>query len=342
MSLTVAFPVPHFANIGKTNALEALYDFVKEDLKLVNKVILEEMRSGVPLIPNLAGHLIHAGGKRLRPSLTIACVQLAGYQGQDHIPLAACVEFIHTATLLHDDVIDESHLRRGKASANALWGNKASVLVGDFLFSRAFELMVSVGSFEILQLLSKTSSTIVEGEVLQLVSTNDITTSEINYLNIIKAKTAQLFSAACHIGGIIAKCSEQQKEALATFGHNLGIAFQLIDDVLDYYGKESQLGKTPGDDFQEGKVTLPVILAFNQGDADEKDFWTRTLGQLNQTDQDFNLAIEYLKKHNIFSQIVERAILFSEKASHSLRVFPESSLRQLLLNVADFCVYRLA
>ncbi|MBL0942057.1 MAG: polyprenyl synthetase family protein [Alphaproteobacteria bacterium] len=328
--------------IDEVNALEALHNFVKDDLNLVDKVIIREMTSQVPLIRDLAGYLIHAGGKRLRPMLTIACAQLAGYQGQRHIPLAACVEFIHTATLLHDDVIDESNLRRGIASANALWGNKASVLVGDFLFSRAFELIVADGSFEVLKILSEASSTIVEGEVLQLLTANNTATTETGYFNVIKAKTAQLFEAACHIGGVMAECTAYQKQALAAFGHNLGIVFQLIDDGLDYYGTESQLGKTPGDDFREGKVTLPVILAFTQGNADEKKFWERTLGQLDQTDQDLNLAIQYLKKYNVFSRIIEKAKSFSKRAKESLMVFPESSLRKLLLNVADFCVYRLS
>jgi octaprenyl-diphosphate synthase len=342
MSHTAASHVPCIPKTSAITALEALYNYVKDDLNLVNNVILQEMASQIPLIPNLAGHLIHAGGKRLRPILTIACAQLAGYQGPRHIPLAACVEFIHTATLLHDDVIDESNLRRGIASANALWGNKASVLVGDFLFSRAFELMVADGSFEVLKILSKASSTIVEGEVLQLITANDITTTETDYLNVIEAKTAQLFAAACHIGGVMAKCTNQQKEALAAFGRNLGIAFQLIDDVLDYYGEESQLGKTPGDDFREGKVTLPVILAFTQADAEEKKFWDRTLGKLEQEDQDFSLAIRYLKKHNVFPEIIEKTKLFSKNPRDSLIVFPDSPLKKLLLNVADFCIYRLS
>lgn len=341
MSQTAAFKAPFPHNVIRVSALEDLYNFLEDDIKLVNEVIMQKMASQVSLIPSLAGHLIHAGGKRLRPILTLACTKLAGYQGTRQIPLAACVEFIHTATLLHDDVIDESGLRRGIASANALWGNKASVLVGDFLFSRAFELMVADGSLEILEILSKAASTIVEGEVLQLVTANDTATTEQDYLNVIQAKTAHLFAAACHIGGVMANCGTEQKTALATFGHNLGITFQLIDDALDYCGEQTQLGKMPGDDFREGKITLPVVLAIMQGNPSEKDFWQRTLSALDQAPGDFNLAVQHLKKYNIFSQITEKATLFSRKASAALMIFPESPLRQQLLNVAEFCVHRL-
>ena len=242
-------------------SLETIHGLVLEDLKRVNQVIVDHMQSPVTLIPQLAGHLVAAGGKRLRPVLTLAAAKLCGYDGQRHIPLAACVEFIHTATLLHDDVVDESMLRRGRDSANALWGNQPSVLVGDFLFARAFELMVADGSLKVLKILSKASSVIAEGEVLQLMTTNDTATSEEAYLEVIRAKTATLFAAAAQIGAVVADRPKVEEEALESYGMNLGIAFQLIDDVLDYSAVQAELGKTVGDDFREGKISLPVVLA---------------------------------------------------------------------------------
>ncbi|NJM93119.1 MAG: polyprenyl synthetase family protein, partial [Rhodospirillaceae bacterium] len=230
------------------------------------------MQSPVALIPQLAGHIIAAGGKRLRPMLTLAAAQICGYQGLGHIRLATAVEFIHTATLLHDDVVDESDLRRGETSANVLWGNKASVLVGDFLFSRAFQLMVADGSLRILEILCGASAKIAEGEVLQLMTSNDTATTEQAYLEVIKGKTAILFSAACEVGAVLADRPKREQESLASFGLNLGIAFQLIDDALDYSAKQEALGKKIGDDFREGKITLPVILAFLRGEETEREF----------------------------------------------------------------------
>ena len=288
-------------------SLETIHGLVLEDLKRVNQVIVDHMQSPVTLIPQLAGHLVAAGGKRLRPVLTLAAAKLCGYDGQRHIPLAACVEFIHTATLLHDDVVDESMLRRGRDSANALWGNQPSVLVGDFLFARAFELMVADGSLKVLKILSKASSVIAEGEVLQLMTTNDTATSEEAYLEVIRAKTATLFAAAAQIGAVVADRPKVEEEALESYGMNLGIAFQLIDDVLDYSAVQAELGKTVGDDFREGKISLPVVLAWRRGSAEERDFWRRTLEKLEQTDGDLEKAIGLMEKRGALHDTVERA-----------------------------------
>ena len=256
---------------AKSKALDALVDLVEDDLKAVNRTIIARMNSPVALIPQLAGHVVAAGGKRLRPLLTLAATKLCGYLGERHIRLATCVEFIHTATLLHDDVVDDSALRRGQSSANAIWGNQSSVLVGDFLFSRAFELMIEDGSLKVLQILSRASSVIAEGEVHQLLTSNDTETSEAQYLEVIQAKTAELFAAAARIGAVVAERPDVEEEALRVYGLNLGIAFQLIDDVLDYSARQQELGKTVGDDFREGKITLPVILAFRRGDDGERE-----------------------------------------------------------------------
>src|SRR5690242_6312919 len=247
---------------ARAPSLDPLTELVRHDLGAVNALILERMQSTVALIPQLAGHIIAAGGKRLRPMLTLATARLCGYRGgRRHVALAAAVEFIHTATLLHDDVVDASDLRRGLATANAVWGNKPSVLVGDFLFSRAFQLMVEDGSLKVLDILSSASAVIAEGEVLQLVTSNDTETTEESYLAVIQAKTAQLFAAASRIGAVLADRPSAEEQALEAYGRSLGIAFQLVDDMLDYSAEQAELGKTVGDDFREGKITLPVVLA---------------------------------------------------------------------------------
>ena len=272
----------------KAPSLEPLLALCADDMVRVDREILARMRSPVALIPELANHLVGAGGKRMRPLLTVAAARLCGYAADDdrHIKLATCVEFIHSATLLHDDVVDVSALRRGKPTANSVWGDKASVLVGDFLFTRSFELMVDVGSLDVLGVLSRASSTIAEGEVLQLVTQRDISTPEATYLEVIKAKTAKLFAAAAEVGAMVAGRNGPERVALESFGMNLGIAFQLVDDALDYAGREAKLGKTVGDDFREGKITLPVILAFLRGGAVDREFWKRTIEKLDQRDGD--------------------------------------------------------
>ena len=289
----------------------------------------------------IASHLVAAGGKRLRPVLTLASAKMCGYaDGNRHIALAACVEFIHTATLLHDDVVDESGLRRGLASANAVFGNKASVLVGDFLFSRSFELMVEDGSLDVLRILSHASSVIAEGEVLQLITSNDTETSETAYLDVIRAKTAQLFAAACRIGAVVAERPRVEEEALETYGMNLGIAFQLIDDVLDFSAEQAKLGKTVGDDFREGKITLPIILAFRRGDNEERAFWRRTLESLEQTENDLTRALDLMTKHNALTDTVSRAQHYGAIARDSLGLFGNGEEKRALEDLIDFCIHR--
>ena len=321
-------------------ALDALVSLVEDDLKAVNHTIVERMHSPVALIPQLAGHIVAAGGKRLRPLLTLAAAQLCGYTGNRHIKLATCVEFIHTATLLHDDVVDDSALRRGQPSANAVWGNQPSVLVGDFLFSRAFELMVEDGSLKVLGILSRASSVIAEGEVHQLITTNDTDTSEAQYLEVVQSKTAELFAAASRIGAIVANRPEVEEEALQVYGVNLGTAFQLIDDVLDYSAKQQELGKTIGDDFREGKITLPVILAFRRGEATERVFWQRCLEDLDQQDGDLDRAMDYMTKHGSLADSINRAHHFGDVARDALGIFPESDVKKALLGIIDFCIER--
>jgi octaprenyl-diphosphate synthase len=272
--------------------------------------------------------------------LTLASARMCGYRGRRHVSLAACVEFIHTATLLHDDVVDKSELRRGLASANAVFGNEASVLVGDFLFSRAFQLMVADGSLEVLGILSRTSAIIAEGEVAQLITSNDTGTSESAYLDVIKAKTAQLFAAACRIGAVVAERPRVEQEALDSYGTNLGIAFQLIDDVLDYSAKQAALGKTVGDDFHEGKITLPVILSFRRGGDEERAFWRRTLERLEQQDGDLQKAIELMAEHNALSDSVERARHYGSIARDAIGIFPDGPEKAALIDLIDFCIER--
>jgi octaprenyl-diphosphate synthase len=321
-------------------SLDRLNTLLQDDLKRVNTLILKRMHSPVALIPQLAGHIIAAGGKRLRPMLTLATSRLCGYRGDRHIALAAAVEFIHTATLLHDDVVDDSDLRRGLATANAVWGNKASVLVGDFLFSRAFELMVEDGSLPVLSILSRASAIIAEGEVLQLVTSNDVATTEDAYLEVINAKTAQLFAAASRIGAVVSDRSEAEAQALESFGRNLGIAFQLIDDMLDYSAKQSELGKSVGDDFRDGKITLSVVLALRAADDREREFWRRTLEDSEQRDGDLDHAIELMRRHGTFAATLERAREYGDAARRALSTFRDSPERQALDEVSEFRLER--
>lgn len=325
---------------AKKPSLEPLAALVADDLKAVNDVILARMDSPVQLIPQLAGHVISAGGKRIRPMLTLASARLCRHNGRRHIGLAACVEFIHTATLLHDDVVDDSDLRRGLASANVVWGNKPSVLVGDFLFSRAFELMVEDGSLEVLAILSQASSTIAEGEVMQLVTTSDLETDESAYLAVIRAKTAKLFAAACRIGAVVADRPPAEADALEAFGMNLGVAFQLVDDVLDYSAHQKTLGKSIGDDFREGKMTLPVILALASSDAEERTFWQRTLEDLEQSEGDLETAIALLTRKGTLDGAMERARSFAAAAVSDLAPFPDGREKDALAELVGFCIDR--
>jgi len=324
----------------KPASLEALTSLLKTDLDRVNTLILERMQSPVALIPQLAGHIIAAGGKRLRPMMTLASARLCGYRGERHVALAAAVEFIHTATLLHDDVVDASDLRRGLATANAVWGNKSSVLVGDFLFSRAFQLMVEDGSLKVLAILSEASAVIAEGEVMQLATSNDVETTEDAYLAVIKAKTAQLFAAASRIGAVLGDRPEAEEDALAAYGRNLGIAFQLVDDMLDYSARQVELGKTVGDDFREGKITLPVVLALRQAGEAERAFWRRTLEDLEQRDGDLERAIELMTRHGTLRATLDRARHYAETARRSLALFRDGPERRALDEAIDFCLDR--
>ncbi len=321
-------------------SFDRLSRLVDADMNRVNQHILDNMKSPVALIPQLAGHLIAAGGKRLRPMMVCAAAQLCGYTGSRHVGLAACVEFIHTATLLHDDVVDESALRRGQESANALWGNQASVLVGDFLFSRAFQLMTSDGQLKVLKILSDASAVIAEGEVLQLMTANAPETSEEDYLQVIRSKTATLFAAATQIGAVVADRPAKEEEALASYGMNLGIAFQLVDDVLDYSADQEALGKTVGDDFREGKVTLPVVLAWRRGDEAEREFWRRTVERSDLREEDLTHAMELMAAHDTLGDTLERARHYGSIARDALGIFPQSEIKDAMLEVVDFVIDR--
>ncbi len=323
------------------DALTTLAALVHDDLLACNRVIVEHMQSQVELIPRLAAHLVAAGGKRLRPILTLASAKLCGYGGgQRHVALAACVEFIHTATLLHDDVVDESQLRRGLASANAVFGNQASVLVGDFLFSRAFQLMTADGSLPVLRILSDASATIAEGEVLQLVTQNDLSTEEDRYLAVIQGKTAALFAAACQVGAVVAGRPAREEAALAAYGTAIGMAFQLVDDALDYAADQVLLGKTVGDDFREGKITLPVLAAYHAGTEEDRTFWRRTIEASEQNDADLERALALMARTGAIELTLRRAAVYAAEAKAALGIFPPSVVRKCLLDVADYTVSR--
>lgn len=322
------------------DALSRLTGMLDADLQATNHAIIARMNSPVALIPQLAAHLVAAGGKRLRPLLTLAASRLCGYVGERHVQLAACVEFIHTATLLHDDVVDESVLRRGLASANAIFGNKASVLVGDFLFARAFELMVADGSLEVLRILSSAAATIAEGEVLQLTTQNDIATTEQKYFEVIRGKTAALFAAACEVGGVIGQREAGECAALARYGMDLGMAFQLVDDALDYSADVAELGKTVGDDFREGKITYPVLLAIARSDDTEAAFWRRTLGAGEQSEADLATALGLIARHDAINATIARAQEFARDAAAALEVFPASPMRDTLQDIARYTTAR--
>jgi len=321
--------------------LEPVQRLVAGDMEQVNRLIVAHLDSEVSLIPELAGHLVHAGGKRVRPMLTLIAAKLCGYEGTRQHGLAAAVEFIHTATLLHDDVVDQSDLRRGDATANAVWGNKPSVLVGDFLFARAFQLMVLDGSIDVLRILSDASAIIAEGEVAQLITANDTETTEAAYMNVISAKTATLFAAAAELGAVVANRSDAEIAALRSYGENLGIVFQLVDDVLDYNARESDLGKHVGDDFKDGKITLPVVLAFERGNEEERTFWRRTLEDSDQTPEDFAKAIALMERHGTLAESMVRATGYADRTRKALTPFPNTPAKAAMLDLVDFCIERL-
>ncbi len=324
------------------DVLAAIAATLAGDLAACNRTIVARMDSPVVLIPQLAAHIVAAGGKRLRPLLTLAAARLCGYAdpAARHVKLAACVEFIHTATLLHDDVVDESSLRRGLASANAVFGNKASVLVGDFLFARAFQLMVEDGSLRVLGILSEAAATIAEGEVLQLTTQNDLATPESRYLEVIRGKTAALFAAACQVGAVVAARPAAEEEALREYGTSLGMAFQLVDDALDYAADQRELGKTVGDDFREGKITLPVLAAFDAARGEDRDFWIRCIEAGEQSADDLEHAMALIARCGAIETTLRRAAGFATAARDALLVFPDTALRRQMMAVADYTVSR--
>jgi len=330
----------HSLNAQREPSLDGMMALVAADMHGVNAVILERMQSKVALIPELAGHLIAGGGKRMRPMLTLASAALLGYPGTRHHKLAASVEFIHTATLLHDDVVDGSGMRRGKRTANLIWGNPASVLVGDFLFSRAFELMVEDGSLKVLRILSHASAVIAEGEVEQLTAQRQIDTGEDQYLTIISAKTAALFAAACRVAPVVAEASEDDELALECYGRNLGIAFQLTDDAIDYASDADTMGKGVGDDFRDGKMTLPVILAYARGREADRAFWRSAIRGERVSDGDLADAIRLLHSSGAIADTVERARQYARRAIDALARFPASKARAALAEAAEFAVAR--
>lgn len=326
--------------IRQQPSLQPLMNLVAPGLKSVNHVILDRMQSPVALIPELAGHLIASGGKRLRPMLTLGCAAALDYNGDRHHRLAAAVEFIHTATLLHDDVVDGSDLRRGKATANIIWGNEASVLVGDFLFARSFELMVEDGSLKVLKILSHASAVIAEGEVQQLTAQRVVETPEESYLQIIQAKTAALFSAACQIAAVVAERDQQTEDSLEAYGRNLGIAFQLVDDAIDYVSDAETMGKDIGDDFRDGKVTLPVILAYARGDETARRFWQRAMSGRAAGEAELAEAIERLNSTGAIADTMARARLYGSRAIDAIGRLPASVAKAALVETVEFAIQR--
>lgn len=323
-------------------SLEPMLAITAQGMNAVNAVILDRMQSEIPLIPALAGHLISGGGKRLRPMLTLASAQMFGYSGEGHVKLATSVEFMHTATLLHDDVVDESGMRRGKKTARMIWGNQASVLVGDFLLGQAFRMMVDVGSLEALDILSSAASIIAEGEVMQLAAAKNLETTEDEHFAVIKAKTAALFSAAAEVGPVIAQATRNDRAALRSYGMNLGLAFQLIDDALDYGGTSKDLGKNVGDDFREGKVTLPVILAYRRGTKAERTFWKRAIEDNVTDDAGLERAIGLMTRHGAIADTIGRARHFGEIARDALAPLEATPQKSALIDVIDFCISRVS
>jgi len=313
---------------------------VADEMNSVNAVILDRMQSRIPLIPELAGHLIAGGGKRMRPMLTLACGRLLEYSGVRHHKLAAAVEFIHTATLLHDDVVDGSGMRRGRKTANVIWGNSPSVLVGDFLFSRSFELMVEDGSLKVLKILSNASAVIAEGEVNQLSAQRRIDTDEEHYLDIIGAKTAALFAAACRIAAVVAERDDAQEQALDIYGRNLGIAFQLVDDAIDYASDGATMGKDTGDDFRDGKVTLPVILAYARGSGEDKTFWKAAIAGHRTSDDDLMHATKLVESSGAIADTLARARHYGQRAIDALGPFANGKAKDALVEAVEFAIAR--
>lgn len=332
------------ARLDKKNtqaSIQPLVELTQHDMLAVNQLILAKAGSDVDMIPEVANHLISSGGKRLRPMITLAAARMFGYEGSHHVMLATAVEFMHTATLLHDDVVDESGLRRGKSTARMIWGNQASVLVGDFLLGQAFKMMVEVGSLACLDVLSNAAAIIAEGEVMQLAAAKHMETSEKEYLAVINAKTAALFSAAAEVGPIIAGRDDKIRAALASYGTSLGLAFQLVDDALDYGGSSDNMGKNTGDDFREGKITMPVILSYARGSQDERLFWKKAMEAGENDDAALETALKLMKKHQSLDDTINQARRFGEQARQALLPLETSRQKDALIEVVDFCISRI-
>jgi len=338
MTMGVVVPIEERRAPGAS--VRPLVDLTVADMSRVNTLILSKTGSEVEMIPEVAKHLIDSGGKRLRPMLTLAAASMCGYKGEAHITLAASVEFMHTATLLHDDVVDESDMRRGKQAARMVWGNQASVLVGDFLLGQAFRMMVDAGSMSALDVLSTASMVIAEGEVMQLSTAQSMETTEDDYMAVIQGKTAALFSAACEVGPIIASAEKPARDAFRSYGLNLGLAFQLVDDALDYGGSKADLGKNVGDDFHEGKITLPVLLAYRRGSEEERQFWRNAMESDSADKAALQTAMGHLRSHDAIADTVARARHYGERARDALAPLPASEMKHALLDVVEFCVSR--
>jgi len=321
-------------------SLHNLKKLIKKEFNETDKLIKNQINSDVNRIPKLSKHIIDLGGKRLRPMLTISCAKMLKIRNKNHIKLAAAVELLHTATLLHDDVVDESVYRRGEKTSHTLWDNKSSILVGDFLLGKAFQLMVETNSIECLNILSKAAAIIAEGEVLQLVESNNINIKEANYIKIIESKTAALFSSACEVGGVVSGANKSQKKKLFNFGRNLGTAFQLTDDALDYEGSSNKMGKNNGDDFYDGKVTLPVILAMKNADKKEKDFWKKTFNKKIRNKTDLRIAKKIIKNKDTINQTLKLAYKYAEKAKYTMKDFESNPIRNALIDLVDFSLIR--
>ena len=338
MTMGVVVPIEERRAPGAS--VRPLVDLTAADMNRVNTLILSKTGSEVEMIPEVAKHLIDSGGKRLRPMLTLAAATMCGYKGEAHITLAASVEFMHTATLLHDDVVDESDMRRGKQAARMVWGNQASVLVGDFLLGQAFRMMVDAGSMSALDVLSTASMVIAEGEVMQLSTAQSMETTEDDYMAVIQGKTAALFSAACEVGPIITNAEKPARDAFRSYGLNLGLAFQLVDDALDYGGSKADLGKNVGDDFHEGKITLPVLLAYRRGSEEERQFWRDAMEGDSADKAALQTAMGHLRSHDAIADTVARARHYGERARDALAPLPASEMKHALLDVVEFCVSR--
>lgn len=339
-SVTIKPTIRSASTPSSAQVLEHLHSLISSDLEETNRIILEQLNAQVELIPTLGSHLINSGGKRLRPILSLVTARMFGYTGTKHSVLAAVIEFIHTATLLHDDVVDKSDTRRGQATANSIWGSKAPVLVGDFLFSRSFQILVDYGDLHVLKIMADACAVISEGEVLQLVVSNDLSTTEEKYLEVVSSKTATLFAAAARIGAVVNNRPKTEENLLAEYGRLLGQAFQVVDDALDYAASGKTLGKSIGDDFQEGKITLPVIHAYQHGTEEERVFWRESLEEKKQTEDGLKRAIKLIRERGSLDYAMKRARQFSEEAKMQLATMPVSKERDALALLADFAVDR--